>query len=432
MKKNFKQVSLLLMGLSFLMVQCKKVQPDFIGTESKADFIFYQKPGSDTLPYPLDVAFTSKSTEAFLYQWSFGDNSALSSQENPIHTYKAGGTFNVTLTTIGTNGNSNITKVVSVMDACSNDLFKTVTNCSDGEWNLAPDDDAIKLFYPDGVSVESSQPANDCQLDDVFKFSSNGEFTYDANGGTYNYNVTIPNCGAAMANATDFKLVLVSGNAPKFIMGDVDGAGSPFLGSSHAVLNNAYEIMSYTTTTLLLKATLASNNHILYIKLKKKTPLTLNGIKDILTGGSSRAWKLDPTPGANSIIVGTEGNPAEYYGGGPLEPNCQTDDIYTFSSNGTVAYNANGSTFNGGNIAPNYNCGADRSFNSAYDFGAVVGGVDGVAQIQLPGAPPAMFIGTTDVPTENLYRIIEITPSRMVLRAGTGSGVVFQFKFVRQ
>jgi hypothetical protein len=50
----------------------------------------------------------------------------------------------------------------------------------------------------------------------------------------------------------------------------------------------------------------------------------------------------------------------------------------------------------------------------------------------LPNVPPANFIGTTDVPTENLYRIIEITPTRMVLRAGTGAGVVFQFKFVRQ
>jgi hypothetical protein len=50
----------------------------------------------------------------------------------------------------------------------------------------------------------------------------------------------------------------------------------------------------------------------------------------------------------------------------------------------------------------------------------------------LPQAPPANFIGTTDVPTENLYRIIEITPTRMVLRAGNGSGTVFQFKFVRQ
>ena len=106
--------------------------------------------------------------------------------------------------------------------------------------------------------------------------------------------------------------------------------------------------------------------------------------------------------------------------------------MYTFSTSDNVNYNANGATFNGGNIAPNYNCGADRSYTAAYVFGPVTGGVAGLASIQLPLAPPANFIGTTDVPTENLYRIIEITPTTMLLRAGNGSGNVFQFKFVRQ
>jgi hypothetical protein len=106
--------------------------------------------------------------------------------------------------------------------------------------------------------------------------------------------------------------------------------------------------------------------------------------------------------------------------------------VYTFSSADNLNYNANGSTFNGGNIAPNYNCGADRSFTVNYVFGPITGGATGLAAIQLPSAPPANFIGTTDVPTENYYRIIEITPTRLLLRAGNGSGTVFQYKFVRQ
>ena len=172
---------------------------------------------------------------------------------------------------------------------------------------------------------------------------------------------------------------------------------------------------------------------IIEIKLRKNEPLTLADIKNILTGGSSKSWKLDPAPGANSIVVGTEGNPSEYYGGGPLEPNCQVDDIYTFTTSDVINYNANGSTFNGGNISPNYNCGSDRSYsNIAYTFGAVTGGVAGLATLQLPQAPPAVFIGTTDVPAENVYRIIDITPNRLIIRAGNGSGVVFQFRFIPQ
>jgi hypothetical protein len=169
------------------------------------------------------------------------------------------------------------------------------------------------------------------------------------------------------------------------------------------------------------------------IKLRKNEPLTLAEIKNILTGGNSRGWKLDPAPGANSITVGTEGNPAEYYAGGPLEANCQIDDIYTFTTGGLLSYNANGSTFNGGNISPNYNCGSDRSYSNVnYTFEAVPGGAAGLALITIPQTPPAVFIGTTDVPAENYYRIIDITPNRLILRACNGSGVVFQFRFIPQ
>jgi hypothetical protein len=81
-------------------------------------------------------------------------------------------------------------------------------------------------------------------------------------------------------------------------------------------------------------------------------------------------------------------------------------------------------------IAPNYNCGSDRSYTVAYTFGATTGGVAGLATITMPQAPPTIFIGTTDVPSENIYRIIEISPTKLLLRAGNGSGTVFQFKFI--
>ena len=54
-----------------------------------------------------------------------------------------------------------------------------------------------------------------------------------------------------------------------------------------------------------------------------------------------------------------------------------------------------------------------------------------LAIITLPKALPAIFIGVTDVPSKNVYRIIEISAAKMALRAGNGSDTVFQFKFVR-
>ena len=145
-------------------------------------------------------------------------------------------------------------------------------------------------------------------------------------------------------------------------------------------------------------------------------------------------WKFDPNDAAKAIIVGIESNPGAYYGGGPLD-GCQKDDTYTFAAvsatNSSVIYDAKGSTFNGGNLPPNYSCAADRSYTAPITFSTIVDG-EGVATITIPDAnPPAKFIGVTDIPSNN-FRIISITATTMVLRAGKKDGTVFQFKFIAQ
>jgi PKD repeat protein len=146
---------------------------------------------------------------------------------------------------------------------------------------------------------------------------------------------------------------------------------------------------------------------------------------------TARSWKLNPAAGANAIIVGTEGNPAQYFGGGALA-DCQIDDVYTFTTGLKLTYNANGATFNGGNIAPNFACGTNRSYsNLSYTFAPGVTGGAGIATITLPGAVPDNFIGVTDI-SSNFYRIISISATSMVLRSGTTTQTVHQFKFIPQ
>lgn len=146
---------------------------------------------------------------------------------------------------------------------------------------------------------------------------------------------------------------------------------------------------------------------------------------------TAKSWKLDPAGGANAIIVGTENNPAQYFGGGALA-DCQIDDVYTFGSNLKITYNANGATFNGGNIAPNFTCGINRSYsNVTYTFEPGTSGGAGLATITLPGAVPDQFIGVTDISSNN-YRIISISANAMVLRSGTATQTVHQFKFIAQ
>lgn len=435
MKKNITITSLLLITLSLMLVQCKKDILELNGSPSKADFTSQIIPMQDTLPWAYKVAFTNISEEATQYQWDFGDNTALSSEKNPVHSYAVGGEYNVRLTSVGTNGNNTIAKRIFVTNACQNDFFNTITGCGNNfVWTWTTDADAIKVLSPDATQVYFSGPAVPCQLDDLFKFKASGAFEYDAITQTFDAQAGF-SCQAPKPNAIKYKVVARPGQLPKIILDPlVSGTGKPFIGTTDVVDNNSYTVQSYTVNRMTLRATISgSGGNLIEIKLKKVEVLTLPEIKALLTGAVSKNWKLDPTAGANAIIVGTESNPSQYFAGGPIEPNCQADDLYTFTALDKITYNANGSTFNGGNIAPNYNCGSDRSYNNlTYTFGATTGGVAGLATIQLPSAPPAVFIGTTDVPAENVYRIIDITATKMTLRAGNGSSTVFQFKLVTQ
>ncbi len=424
--------SILILTLGALLVQCTKDELGLVGSASVADFSFKILPLQDTLPFASKVTFTNASQEATQYQWDFGDNTPVSSEKDPVHTYATGGEYSVKLISVGTNGNNTITKRIFVIDACQNDFFNKLTACGNLVWTWSGDADAIRVLSEDGSQVFFAGPAADCQKDDLYKFYKDGKFEYDANGQTFDAQAGF-SCQAPKANATGFKVVNKTGQLPAIILNNI-ATGSPFIGTTDVVENNKYEVVSFTADDMILRGRIAgTGGQRLEIKMKKVVALTLDNIKAILNGGGSKSWKLDPTPGANAIVVGTEANPSEYFQGGPLEGTCQTDDFYTFTTADRITYNANGSTFNGGNIAPNYNCGSDRSFsNVAFTFTATTGGVAGLATIRLPQPPPAMFIGTTDVPTENVYRIIEISPTKLLLRAGNGTSTVFQFKFIPQ
>ncbi len=430
MKKIIAISSVLLIAISSLLVQCKKNKLELNGSASIADFTYQIIPLQDTLPFAYTVSFTSVSTESLQYQWDFGDNTSLSSEKNPRHQYTVGGEYIVKLITVGTNGNNTITKRIYVTDACQNDFYSKLTGCNNFVWTWSSDADAIKVLSPDGTQLFFAGPAAGCQADDLYKFYFDGKFEYDAKGQTFDAQAGF-SCQAPKANAQKFKVVSKAGRLPEIILDSIVAGGlKPFIGTTDIVDSNKYTVISYTDVTMTLRGRIAGTGGVrLEIKMKKVVSLTLADINLLLNGGSSKTWKLDPTPGANAIIVGTEANPSQYFAGGALDP-CQVDDRYTFTVGNLIVYNANGSTFNGGNIAPNYNCGSDRSYNNAYGFGPVTGGVAGIAAVQLPSTPPAIFIGTTDVPPENVYRIISITANTLVLRAGNGSGTVFQFKFI--
>ena len=65
----------------------------------------------------LSAQFNAQVTGGFnsyTYSWDFGDGSALSNLQNPIHTYQADGAFNVTLSVTDTQTNDTFTKELSL------------------------------------------------------------------------------------------------------------------------------------------------------------------------------------------------------------------------------------------------------------------------------------------------------------------------------
>ena len=64
---------------------------------------------------PCEVQFSNQSKNAFTYRWDFGDGTS-SVEENPSHLYQDWGTYNVALTATNTDGESSISKVVTIID----------------------------------------------------------------------------------------------------------------------------------------------------------------------------------------------------------------------------------------------------------------------------------------------------------------------------
>ena len=64
----------------------------------------------------LEVSFVNASLNADSYAWDFGDGNT-STDQNPTHTYAAGGTYTVSLTATNTVGDNTSSKDVTVMEA---------------------------------------------------------------------------------------------------------------------------------------------------------------------------------------------------------------------------------------------------------------------------------------------------------------------------
>lgn len=416
MKNIFRLATLGLLAAPLLLASCEKDAKDYEleGAVPQSNFTFQ----TNTTEFPTVVSFSSTAQDGFLYQWNFGDNT-IASGEKVQHTYTRAGSYQVEMITAGRGGTGISAKqTISIPDACTNASFSNLVGCASGGiriWSLSNLPGAIVKQDASGNQISASTTLNACQLDDQFSFSNSFTLNYEAGNQTFQNGT----CGKSLTNSGGFVFRPNNGNPQIVLKGN-----KSFIGPADSVVNKTYDILEVTDTKLRLRGTNPDGTRTVITMMPYDATAP---IKLLLTGGSSKTWKIDNEADA-PITVGTEANPLEYFAGvkpGEL-PSCQSDDEYTFSATNTLTYDAKAETFSAG---AGYVCKAPESGASPFIFSPAAGA--GLAQILL--SRPGAFIGATDAsPTEQVYRILEITDKKMLLRAGSGAsgGTVFTIKMV--
>lgn len=243
------------------IISCKKEEkdPEVIASfTSQADAVDFMK-----------VAFTNQSQNFSALLWNFGDNTATSTEADPVHTFADVGDFTVTLTATSLNGkvtdsfsatisildpNAELTKLVGEGDAGK--VWKLIRTGSTGRYpiEVGPVDHS-SIWWAMGRDNDEIAIRN-CMLDDEWTFKRDGTMEYNAGpaywreGGIFdpanicadysagNVNINGEDCSAWGSGTHQFSLV--PGADPKL---KAIGNGA-FIG--YYKVANDYEVWDYT------------------------------------------------------------------------------------------------------------------------------------------------------------------------------------------
>lgn len=240
MKKTLRiSLALLLTVLLVPFTSCKKDDPE---PDVIASFTF----AVDATDYKK-VTFTNESQNFSAVSWNFGDNSALSTETNPVHTYAAVGEFTVTLTATSEKGtttdvystkvtiadpNAMLTKLVGE----TSKTWKLLRNVSGGAYPLEVGPiDRSSIWWAVGLNNDELA-GRPCMLNDEWTFHRDGKMVFDDKGDYWAEGSIYPD---------DVDDMCASSTAP---MVNVDGADV----SAWASGTHAFELINGTAPKLKL------------------------------------------------------------------------------------------------------------------------------------------------------------------------------------
>lgn len=134
----------------------------------------------------LEVQFENFSRNAATYAWNFGDGNT-STDENPLHTYEAAGTYEVTLTATSTAGVS-VSRSEDVVITDPDAELTKLAGFDSKTWilqregvalGIGPSAGSTEWWSFGGVTPLGDRP---CILDDEYTFTRAGAFQFDSKG----------------------------------------------------------------------------------------------------------------------------------------------------------------------------------------------------------------------------------------------------------
>ena len=186
MKKTLRiSLALLLTVLLVPFTSCKKDDPE---PDVIASFTF----AVDASDYKK-VTFTNESQNFSALSWNFGDNSAVSTETNPVHTYAAVGEYTVTLTATSEKGTYTDVFTTKVTIADPNQMltmlvgetsktWKLLRNVSTGNYPLEVGPiDRSTIWWAVGLNNDELA-LRPCMLNDEWTFSRDGKMVFDDKG----------------------------------------------------------------------------------------------------------------------------------------------------------------------------------------------------------------------------------------------------------
>jgi len=156
-----------------------------------------------------EVTFTNLSQNATTYSWDFGDGSALSAEDNPVHIYSAVGDFIVKLTAGDGVAEAYATKTVTILQPTADFSFEITNGNAVAFTNLSQNSTSYSWDFGDGTAV-----SNDVSPTHAYSVAGNFNVKLTSSSSTGSAEVTKE--VQILAPVINFSYVIEEGNKVTF------------------------------------------------------------------------------------------------------------------------------------------------------------------------------------------------------------------------